>query len=114
MSHYMNIPAYENDTDICDIHEYSDKIEYVGYKNGMKVYVYDEKLPFDIQKKIKDKAGEDVYLVHLGGTLDRQNIADFSYIPYSKQIEVYKPGFGTVRKTVKGFDYGEVVIPKII
>ena len=113
MSHYMDIPFDENEKDLGDIHGCSDKIEYVGYKNGMKVYVYDEKLPFDIQKSIKDKAGEDTYLVHLGGALDRQNVADFSYIPYSKQIEIYKPGFGMVRKTIKGFDYGEVVIPKV-
>ena len=114
MSHYMNIPVEENDMDICDIHECSLKIEYVGYKNGMKVYVYDEKLPFETQKKIKEKAGEDAYLIHLGGALDRQNVADFSYIPYSKQVEIHESGFAVVRKTVKGFDYGEVVIPKVI
>ena len=114
MSHYMNIPVEENDMDICDIHVCSLKIEYVGYKNGMKVYVYDEKLPFETQKKIKEKAGEDAYLIHLGGALDRQNVADFSYIPYSKQVEIHESGFAVVRKTVKGFDYGEVVIPKMI
>ena len=53
-------------------------------------------------------------MIHLGGALDRQNVADFSYIPYSKQVEIHESGFAVVRKTVKGFDYGEVVIPKMI
>ena len=43
-----------------------------------------------------------------------RNVADFSYIPYSKQVEIHESGFAVVRKTVKGFDYGEVVIPKVI
>lgn len=86
-------------------------IERLEYCNGMKVYVYDEKLSFEKLMYIKKDVGDDPYVIHLGGALDRQNVADFSYIPYSKQTVINGPGIGEVRKTIFKPEYGQVVIP---
>lgn len=80
--------------------------------NDMEIIVMDDDLSFDERERIKKRASDDPYVIHLGGALDRQNNFDFSYIPYSKQINTYKPGTGTVRKTDKGYAYGSVIIPE--
>lgn len=81
------------------------------FKNGMAVYLYDEKQPFEWLSNVKSLAGDDPYVIHLGGAIDRQNFADYSYIPFSKQMQMKAPGFGTVRKTLRGYEFGEVVFP---
>lgn len=78
-----------------------------------KMYEYSESRPFDELLKIKNEAGDDPYVIHMGGGLDRQNAFDFSYIPYSRQTEIKKPGEGIVRKTSKEYEYGEILIPKV-
>ena len=88
-------------------------IQIVGFTNGMKVIIYDESMSFSLLADIKKQAGNDPYVIHLGGALDRQNIADYSYIPYSQQIKVLKPLEGIVRKTLKGYSDGEIIIPEI-
>ena len=86
--------------------------ESITFENGMRIFVYDEALPFAKLNEIKKQAGDNPYVIHLGGALDRQNVADFSYIPYSKQGAVLNAGKGIVRKTFDGYEYGEIVIPK--
>ena len=86
--------------------------EMVRFANGMEVYAYDDKLPFNILADIKVLAGDDPYVIHMGGALDRQNLADFSYIPYSEQTKHLGAGYGTVRKTMRQEEYGNIVIPK--
>lgn len=91
--------------------EYDDDLEHIFLSNGMKIYVYDEKMPFEDLAEIKKAAGDDPYVIHLGGALDRQGFADFSNVPYSEQIRVLNPGTGTVRRTIGEGDYGNIVIP---
>jgi len=79
---------------------------------SFSLVIYDENLPYSELMDIKNSIGNDPYVIHLGGGVDRQNIADFSYIPYSKQSELKKPGRGIVRKTLAGYDYGEIRIPE--
>lgn len=95
--------------------EYSEKdskVEALFFSNGMRVFVYDERYPFEILAKMKALAGNDPYVIHLGGALDRQNFADYSYVPYSKQMQVLQTGKGIVRKTALGYQYGEVIFPE--
>lgn len=87
--------------------------EALVFENGMKVYVYDDKYPLDKQAEIKANAGNDPYVIHLGGAMDRQVFADYSYVPYSKQIQVIQSGKGVVRKTSRALAYGDVIFPKI-
>lgn len=91
---------------------FENDVECIEFENGMKVFVYDDNLSFDILSEIKKEAGQDPYVIHLGGGIDRQNLADFSYIPYSAQIQITKPGRGVVRKTTRGYENGEVIFPE--
>ena len=81
--------------------------------NGMKIIVYDEKSAFNVTSEIKKWAGPDPYVIHLGGGLDKQNLADYSYIPYSQQIQIKSKGVGIVRKTMRGNEYGEIIVPYV-
>ena len=96
------------------------KINYVNqegvysFDNGMKVIIFDENLSIDNKNEIKKMAGCDPYVIHMGGAIDRQNYFDFSYMPYMQQSKITKPGVGVVRKTNKGFDSGEVIIPEYV
>lgn len=92
--------------------EMGDATESITFENGMRIFVYDEKLSFVELNELKKLAGDNPYVIHLGGALDRQNVADFSYIPYSKQTTVFDAGKGIVRKTFDGYKHGEIVIPK--
>lgn len=83
----------------------------VEFENGMKVCIYDENLSLEEECKLKKEAGSDPYVIYMGGNMDRQNIADFSYIPYSEQIKMKPPGHGHVRKTAGEHEWGDVIIP---
>lgn len=82
--------------------------------NGEEIIVCGERMASIELMRIKELAGSDPYVIHFGGALDRQNLADFSYIPYSMQIKPAGVGQGIVRKTTSLGAHGEIVIPRVI
>ncbi|MDO4187432.1 MAG: FtsK/SpoIIIE domain-containing protein [Lachnospiraceae bacterium] len=83
------------------------------FENNMEVIIMDDREAFEKIGEIKKKATDDPYVIHLGGAVDRQNAFDFSYLSYSKQIAMLNPGNGIVRRTNKGYEYGNVIFPEI-
>lgn len=90
------------------------------FKNRVVIYddvkfvigIYNDNFGFNEAAEFNKKIGNDPYVIHLGGALDRCKIADFSYIPYMKQSEIKKPNYGTVLRKSEDEFYGDVVIVK--
>jgi len=84
------------------------------YSNEIEVafYVYDEGLSLSDGARLKEIAGKDYGLIHFGGSLDRQSLADFSYIPYLKQVVQKESGMATILRQSEEEFYGDIVIPR--
>ncbi|MCR5357660.1 MAG: hypothetical protein K6E63_09720 [Lachnospiraceae bacterium] len=49
--------------------------------------------------------------IYLGGSIDKQNVFDFSYLPYSLQCRAGEAGMGTVLRRGRAASCNDVVIP---
>lgn len=63
--------------------------------------------------RIYEVITRDAYGICMGGSLDNQNLFDFSYLSYSKQAASKPDGVGTVPMFAKGFYYGDVIVPSL-
>lgn len=99
--------------DVKEINDYSFENVMISDERGTWIIgVYSNSFSINESVEFKEVIGNEPYVIHFGGGLDRVSIADFSYIPFTKQGEIKPPGIATVHRTTSDEFYGDIVIVK--